>query len=309
MDAEQSENNTSMTKVVGIRFRENGKVYDYDPGPFVLKKDVKVIVITKEGPSLGSVAVESQLRTEESPKRELKKIFRLATPDEIRKFERGRARENDIMDYCQKRVGEMSLPMSLVSVERQFDGSKITVYFTADGRVDFRGLVKNLVQKFRCRIEMRQIGVRQQAKMVGGIAPCGRPLCCSSFLSNFVPVTIKMAKGQNISLNPEKISGMCGRLMCCLNYEYTHYDKIKKSLPKIGKKVTTKEGEGKVIRQNVLKETLTVLLDDAGGELEVAAKDIVRKEIFKKKSKKSRKPNHTKGKRQAQNNKTNKEKI
>ena len=185
MDAEQSEKNTSMTKVVGIQFREKGKIYDYDPGPFVLKKDAKVIVITNEGPSLGSVAVEPQLRSEESPKRELKKIFRLATPDEIGKFERGRARENDIMDYCQKRVGEMSLPMSLVSVERQFDGSKITVYFTADGRVDFRGLVKNLVQKFRCRIEMRQIGVRQQAKMVGGIAPCGRPLCCSSFLSNF----------------------------------------------------------------------------------------------------------------------------
>jgi len=165
--------------------------------------------------------------------------------------------------------------MCLVSVERRFDGSKVIIYFTADGRVDFRQLVKDLVGKFRTRIEMRQIGVRHQAKMVGGLGSCGRALCCSSFLNSFDPVTIKMAKKQNISLNPNKISGMCGRLMCCLTYEYEYYAKIKKKLPKIGKRVMTKEGEGKIIRQNVLKETLTVALDSEN-EIEIQAKDITR---------------------------------
>jgi len=182
---------------------------------------------------------------------------------------------------------EKSLPMCLVSVEKRFDGSKIIVYFTADGRVDFRALVKDLVRQFRTRIEMKQIGVRQQAKIVGGLGPCGRPLCCSTFLNNFAPVTIKMAKGQNISLNPNKISGMCGRLMCCLNYEYGFYEKIKRDFPKLGKKVTTKDGEGKVIRQNVLKESLTVMLD-SGIEIEVNVQDLVRDGFFVKKPKKGK---------------------
>ena len=177
--------------------------------------------------------------------------------------------------------------MCLVSVERRFDGSKIIVYFTAAGRVDFRALVKDLVQQFRTRIEMRQIGVRQQAKIVGGLGPCGRPLCCTTFLDNFAPVTIKMAKGQNISLNPSKISGMCGRLMCCLAYEHKHYEKIRKDLPKAGKRVTTKEGDGKVIRQNVLKESLAVLLE-SGGEIEVKVQDLVRDSFFKKTPKKDK---------------------
>jgi cell fate regulator YaaT (PSP1 superfamily) len=276
-----------MNKVVGIRFRNSGKVYDFDPGPFVLKKDDKVMVITDEGPAIGSVCTEPQAIGNEIPDRELKKIFRLATQEEIERFERSCARENDVYDYCCKKIAERGLPMSLVSVERRFDGSKIIVYFTAAGRVDFRALVKDLVQQFRTRIEMRQIGVRQQAKIVGGLGPCGRPLCCATFLDNFTPVTIKMAKGQNISLNPSKISGMCGRLMCCLAYEHKHYEKIKKDLPKTGKKVTTKEGEGKVIRQNVLKETLTVLLE-SGGEIEVKVQDIVRDKFFKKTPKKGR---------------------
>ena len=181
--------------------------------------------------------------------------------------------EQDVYEFCYLKVKERSVPMSIVSVERRFDGSKTIVYFTADGRVDFRQLVKDLVGKFRTRIEMRQIGVRHQAKMVGGLGTCGRPLCCSTFLNTFAPVTIKMAKKQNISLNPSKISGMCGRLMCCLTYEDEFYEQAKKKLPRIGKKVTTKEGDGKVIRQNVFKETVTVSLGSEG-EIEVEADEI-----------------------------------
>ena len=159
-------------------------------------------------------------------------------------------------------------------MERLFDGSKVMVYFSAEGRVDFRELVKDLVQKFHTRIEMKQIGVRHQAKMVGGLGSCGRQLCCSSFICNFEPVSIKMAKKQNLSLNPSKISGMCGRLMCCLAYEYDYYEKARKDIPKVGKKVNTKKGKGKIVRQNLLRESITILLD-SGEEIEVSCKDII----------------------------------
>jgi cell fate regulator YaaT (PSP1 superfamily) len=175
--------------------------------------------------------------------------------------------------------------MSLVAVERRFDGSKIVVYFTADGRVDFRELVKDLVGKFRTRIEMRQIGVRHQAKMVGGLGACGRPICCATFLNSFAPVTIKMAKEQNLSLNPGKISGMCGRLMCCLTYEHEYYQRNKRNLPKIGKNLRTDHGKGKVIRQNILKETLTIVLE-TGEEVEIPFCDLTREGLLTKKSKK-----------------------
>jgi cell fate regulator YaaT (PSP1 superfamily) len=274
-----------MNKVVGIQFRKGGKVYDFDPGPFVLNRGDKVMVITDEGPAIGCVYAEPQTRGDDMPKRSLKKLFRLATREEIDRFEQNCRQEEGVYQYCYKKINESLLPMSLVSVERRFDGSKIVVYFTADGRVDFRALVKDLVQEFRTRIEMRQIGVRQQAKIVGGLGPCGRPLCCSTFLDNFAPVTIKMAKAQNISLNPSKISGMCSRLMCCLNFEHEYYEKVSKELPKVGKKVMTKEGEGKIIRQNALKESVTVMLE-SGGEVEVKVQELVRDGFFRKKSKK-----------------------
>jgi cell fate regulator YaaT (PSP1 superfamily) len=274
-----------MNKIVGIQFKTHGKVYDFESGHFVLKKGDKVMVITKEGPAIGCVCSEPQVRSVDMPKRPLKKVFRLATEEEVDKYEKGCGFEDTVYDYCYRKIKERTIPMCLVSVERLFDGSKIVVYFTADGRVDFRDLVKDLVGKFRTRIEMRQIGVRHQAKMVGGLGACGRPLCCTAFLDNFAPVTIKMAKEQNISLNPSKISGMCGRLMCCLNYEREYYDRIKKNLPKIGRKILTKLGEGKVIRQNILKESLTVVLE-SGEEVEVKARDFVREGLFKKKSKK-----------------------
>lgn len=274
-----------MYKTVGIQFKRHGKVYDFDSGHFVLKKGDKVMVITEEGPAIGSVCNEPQYRRAEISKQKLKKIFRLATKEEIERYDRSCALEEEVYQYCLEKIEEKSVPMCLVSVERRFDGSKIVVYFTADGRVDFRELVKDLVQKFRTRIEMRQIGVRHQAKMVGGLGACGRPVCCTAYLNNFAPVTIKMAKEQNLSLNPTKISGMCGRLMCCLTYEHEYYEKAKKNLPKIGKSIMTKQGEGSIIRQNVLKETLTVMLE-SGDEVEVNSRDLIREGPFKKKSKK-----------------------
>lgn len=283
-----------MSKFVGVQFRNSGKVYDFDCGLFVLNKGDKVLVVTEEGPAVGCVCTEPQNGVEYSSDRKLKKVFRVATLEEIDRYERDCRLEKDVYDFCYKKVKDRSVPMSIVSVERRFDGSKTIVYFTADGRVDFRQLVKDLVGRFRTRIEMRQIGVRHQAKMVGGLGSCGRPLCCSTFLTTFAPVTIKMAKKQNISLNPSKISGMCGRLMCCLTYEDKFYEKAKKTLPRIGKKVVTTEGDGKVIRQNVFKETVTVILA-SGGEIEVKADQLKRssrpkERLFKKK--KSKRSNH-----------------
>ncbi|MDQ1333747.1 MAG: Stage 0 sporulation protein [Thermodesulfobacteriota bacterium] len=262
-----------MNKIVGVQFRPHGKVYDFESGHFVLNKGDRVMVVTDEGPAIGCVCTVPQHLSNSATDRNLKKIFRLATPEEIDRYENDCNLEMEVFEYCHSKVMERSMPMRLVSVERRFDGSKMVVYFTADGRVDFRQLVKDLVGKFRTRIEMRQIGVRHQAKMVGGLGTCGRPLCCTAFLNTFDPVTIKMAKKQNISLNPNKISGMCGRLMCCLTFEHEYYEKIKKNFPKIGKRILTHEGEGKTIRQNVLKETVTVALD-SGTELEIPVKDL-----------------------------------
>ena len=251
-----------MNKIVGIQFKNNDKVYDFDSGHFVLKKGDKVMVITEEGPAIGCVCTEPQNRAMNVPKRPLKKIFRLATKEEIEKYERSSGLEDEVYNYSLKKIKERSLPMSLVAVERRFDGSKIVVYFTADGRVDFRELVKDLVGKFRTRIEMRQIGVRHQAKMVGGLGACGRPICCATFLNSFAPVTIKMAKVQNLPLNPAKISGLCGKLMCCLGYEHECYKELSRGLPKVGKEIKTDQGKGKVVAVNVLKRVVTVDFGD-----------------------------------------------
>ncbi len=273
-----------MNKIVGVKFRNSGKVYDFDSGHFVLKKGDKVMVITEEGPAIGCVCTDPQNRSPRDCNLPLKKIFRLATEEEVRRYEEGIRIEQEVYRYCYERVKERGIPMSLVGVERRFDGSKIVVYFTAEGRVDFRELVKDLVKKFRTRIEMRQIGVRHQAKMVGGLGTCGRPLCCATFIHSFEPVTIKMAKEQNLSLNPSKISGMCGRLMCCLAFEEDFYKEAKKEMPKIGRRLQTKYGEGKVVRQNALKRTVTVALD-SGTEVEVDLSELEQGKAGQKNSK------------------------
>ena len=266
-----------MNKIVGVQCEKDGKIYSADTGHFVLRKGDKVLIDTNEGPTFGRVCDTPKKCCQDLPEGALKKIMRLASKKDIGRFEKNSMLERDVYAYCYEKIKERALPMNLVSVARLFDGSKTMIYFTADGRVDFRELVKDLVQKFHMRIEMRQIGVRHEAKMVGGLGNCGRQLCCTSFLTSFNPVSIKMAKEQNLSLNPSKISGMCGRLMCCLNYEHTYYEKAKKDLPKIGKKVSTTQGQGKVTRQNILKRTLTINLE-SGEEIEVSFKDVFKDE-------------------------------
>ena len=272
-----------MDNIVGIRFREGGKIYHFSPGHFVLKQGDEVIVKTEKGLGFGIVATPVRKRAPNYPKDQLKEVFRLANDNDRRQYQANLTRGKEAHHFCQERIEARSLPMTLVDVESFFDGSKIIFYFYADGRVDFRELVKDLVKKLHTRVELRQIGVRNKAKMIGGIGPCGRELCCATFLKEFHSVSVKMAKEQNLSLNPTKISGVCGRLMCCLKYEYHDYIEMKKGIPKVGKRITTPEGEGKVVRQNVMEQRVVVALDD-GREIEFGASDLSRQQTDAKES-------------------------
>jgi cell fate regulator YaaT (PSP1 superfamily) len=217
-----------MIEVVGIRFKSVGKIYYFDPGTFTLPVDTFVIVETARGLELGQVVLGLRKVPKEEVVLPLKKVLRIATPGDLEKEQANQAKEEKAKEICLEKIAEHGLPMKLVEVEYTFDASKVIFYFTAEGRVDFRELVKDLASIFRTRIELRQIGVRDEAKMLGGLGSCGRELCCASFLGDFEPVSIKMAKEQNLSLNPTKISGICGRLMCCLNYESVCYECKKK---------------------------------------------------------------------------------
>lgn len=258
-----------MSKVVGVRFREEGKIYYFDTSHFVLRIGDRVIVKTEQGAGLCEVVVPPRSFNPELH-RNLKNIYRLAAEEDLSQHEKNKELEEEAYHFCLERIKGREMQMKLVTTEALFDGSKIIFFYTADGRVDFRELVKDLVAKFRIRIEMRQIQVRNEAKKIGGTGCCGRVLCCASFLNSFEPISVKMAKEQNLSLNPAKISGLCGRLMCCLSFEYQNYVDQKKDIPKLGKLVMTKEGPGKVLRQNIMTRTYTVVL--AGGkEIEIAA--------------------------------------
>ncbi len=263
-----------MSKIVRVRFHPHGKVYNFDSGHFVLSPGDKVIVETEQGITFGTVVSQTQPRSPKLLSHPLKPVYRLATPEDIEQAKMLEQKEAEAFRFCQECIQQLQLPMHLVRVESLFDGSKIVFYFTAAKRVDFRELVRELVQHFRTRIELRQIGVRHQAKMIGGLGNCGRPFCCSTFLQDFAPVSVRMAKEQNLSLNPSKISGSCGRLMCCLTYEYQTYLDLKAVFPKVGKAVTLPQGEGKIIRQNVLNRTVVVELRD-GQELEVPVAEVL----------------------------------
>ena len=247
-----------MAKVIGVQFQNNGKVYYFNPGGLELHAGDYVIVDTERGEDLAEVTLESFdfQPTEKDPP--LKDILRAATEQDIRTASENRAREKEAFSICQKKIQEHKLEMKLVSVEYAFDGNKILFYFTANGRVDFRSLVKDLASVFKTRIELRQIGVRDEARMLGGLGPCGRPICCRAFLNDFQPVSIKMAKEQNLSLNPTKISGVCGRLMCCLKYEQDQYEQVRKKMPKVGREVGTPDGKGTVTELNIVRETVSV---------------------------------------------------
>ena len=250
-----------MAKVVGIRFKQVGKIYYFDPDGKDYNEGDFAIVETARGVECGEVALSNREVADESIVKPLKAIIRKATEEDLKKVEENREKEKKAFDICLQKIKNHGLDMKLVDVEYTFDNSKILFYFTADGRVDFRELVKDLASVFRTRIELRQIGVRDESKMLGGFGVCGRPFCCRTFLGEFQPVSIKMAKEQGLSLNPVKISGTCGRLMCCLKYEQDSYEHLLRVTPKVGAIVETQEGTGTVVENNLLTGIVKVQLD------------------------------------------------
>lgn len=267
-----------MYSVVGVRFKKAGKVFYFDPIDLPVEKDSSVIVDTARGLEYGRVVIGQRQVPEEDVVLPLKKVIRIADDNDGKIVEGNRAAAKDAFGICMEKIKDHGLKMKLVDVEYTFDRNKIIFYFTAEGRVDFRELVKDLASVFRTRIELRQIGVRDEAKLLGGIGPCGRILCCTSFLGDFEPVSIKMAKDQNLSLNPTKISGLCGRLMCCLKYEHDNYESGKIELPKVGRHVITSLGQGKVVGLNVEHKTVKVQLFDLNKVMELPAEDVVEQE-------------------------------
>lgn len=259
-----------MTKVIGVRFRQAGKVYYFDPLDFDIAQGGKVIVETARGVEFGHVVMGPTEVEDEKVVQPLKPVIRVATPEDFRKEQSNRDKEKEAFKICLEKIANRDLKMKLIGCEYTFDGNKILFYFTADGRVDFRELVRDLAAVFRVRIELRQVGVRDEAKILGGIGVCGRPLCCHAYLADFVPVSIKMAKEQNLSLNPSKISGVCGRLMCCLKNEEEAYEDLNRKLPAVGDHVKTKDGlKGTVQGLHVLKQRVRVLVETGEDEREL----------------------------------------
>lgn len=252
-----------MTDVVGIRFKDTGKTYYFDPGKLDIHKNDVVIVETARGVESGVAVYGNKAVRDEEIVSPLKPVQRIATKEDLARIEKNRKAEKEAYSICQKKIAEHKLDMNLTEVEYTFDGSRIVFYFTSDGRVDFRELVKDLASTFHTRIELRQIGVRDEAKMLGGLGVCGRPFCCSTFLNDFHSVSIKMVKDQGLSLSPTKISGCCGRLMCCLKYEQNSYEYLNKITPRVGTVVDCREGRGVVVDAAVLTGKLKVQLNSS----------------------------------------------
>lgn len=282
-----------MTKVVGVKFRNTGKTYFFDPQDLEIEQGESVIVETARGVEFGTVSLGITKMKREDLSKPLKPVLRIANEEDHKQHIENVSRKDETMAICQELVQKRNLDMKLVDVEFTISGNKVIFYFTADGRVDFRELVKDLASVFHMRIELRQVGSRDEAKMLGGIGSCGKSLCCTTWLSDFQPVSIKMAKNQNLSLNPTKISGVCGRLMCCLKYENDLYTKLRDGIPDNGEKVGTPDGMGKVFDTNILEETVRVRLftgelDENGNEkLETDLKVYPKQEI--KRTKKPKK--------------------
>ncbi|MFC0559563.1 PSP1 domain-containing protein [Halalkalibacter alkalisediminis] len=273
-----------MHQVVGVRFKKAGKIYYFSPGTFQLEKGETVIVETSRGVEFGRVVIGAKTVGENDVVLPLKQVIRTATEKDKLIVQENVEAAKKAFDVCSEKITQHNLDMKLVDVEYTFDRNKVLFYFTADGRIDFRELVKDLAAVFRTRIELRQIGVRDEAKMLGGIGPCGRVLCCSSFLGDFEPVSIKMAKDQSLSLNPAKISGLCGRLMCCLKYENDMYESAKQELPDIGRRVRTPEGKGKVVGLNLLERLIQVELSEGDRVVEYTMDELMNKEVVSTKA-------------------------
>ena len=258
-----------MIKVIGVRFRTAGKVYFFDPLSYDIKKGDHVIVETARGVEFGTVVGNPKEVEEDKVVQPLKPVLRVATQKDVEQEAANKEKEKEAFKICLEKIRKHGLAMELIDAEYTFDNNKVLFYFTADGRIDFRELVKDLAAVFKTRIELRQIGVRDETKILGGIGICGRPLCCHTHLSEFIPVSIKMAKEQNLSLNPTKISGVCGRLMCCLKHEEETYEELNKRLPNIGDQVTTKDGQrGEVQSINILRQLVKVIVEN-GDEKEI----------------------------------------
>ncbi|WP_027623575.1 PSP1 domain-containing protein [Clostridium lundense] len=255
-----------MVKVVGVRFKKAGKIYYFAPGDLNINKGDSVIVETARGVEFGECVIGIKEIGEDEIVSPLKSVIRRATEEDIQKHLENKNKQEEAFAICLEKIQQHNLQMKLIDVEYTFDNNKVIFYFTADGRVDFRELVKDLAAIFRTRIELRQIGVRDEAKMIGGLGPCGRAMCCSTYLGDFAPVSIKMAKEQNLSLNPTKISGICGRLMCCLNFEQETYEEIRKRLPKVGSIIRTEYGDGEVISNSAVKECVKAKIKVLNGE-------------------------------------------
>ncbi|PEK09480.1 stage 0 sporulation protein [Bacillus toyonensis] len=270
---------TVLYDVVGVRFKKAGKVYYFDPNQFHISENEFVIVETVRGIEYGKVVITKKQVDENDVVLPLKKVIRIANENDRTIVDENKHAAKEAYQVCQQKVVEHNLDMKLVDVEYTFDRNKIIFYFTADGRIDFRELVKDLAAIFRTRIELRQIGVRDEAKMLGGIGPCGRMLCCSTFLGDFEPVSIKMAKDQNLSLNPAKISGLCGRLMCCLKYENDEYEAAKEQLPDLDQRIQTPHGTGRVIGLNILERLIQVELVDKERIVEYTLDELVNKGV------------------------------
>ena len=259
-----------MTRVIGVRFRQAGKIYFFAPGKLHINQGDKVIVETARGVEFGSVVTGPKEVPDQDIMQPLKSVIRVATEEDKRMEERNREKEKEAFNICLEKIRKHNLEMKLINAEYTFDNNKVLFYFTADGRIDFRELVKDLAAVFRTRIELRQIGVRDETKIRGGIGICGRPLCCNTYLSEFAPVSIKMAKEQNLSLNPTKISGVCGRLMCCLTNEEETYEELNSRLPGIGDYVTTSDGlKGEVQSVSVLRQLVKVVVTLEDDEKEI----------------------------------------
>lgn len=259
-----------MVTVIGVRFKRAGKVYFFSPGDLDIKAGMHVIVETARGVEYGSVALGRKEIEDDKVIQPLKAVMRIATAEDAETDAANRIREKEAYDVCLEKIRKHELAMKLIACEYTFDNNKVMFYFTADGRIDFRELVKDLAFVFKTRIELRQVGVRDEAKMRGGVGICGRPLCCHSYLSEFIPVSIKMAKEQNLSLNPSKISGVCGRLMCCLKNEEEAYEYLNSLLPEVGDTVETPYGvKGEVSSVSVLKQLVKVIVDGEGGNKEI----------------------------------------
>lgn len=274
-----------MIKIIGVKFRKPGKVYYFDPTGFTVQKGDHVIVETARGVEYGTVVLGPKEVTDDQVVQPLKPLMRVATEEDAAVCASNEEKEKEAFQICLEKIKKHGLEMKLIDSEYTFDRNKLLFYFTADGRIDFRELVKDLASVFHTRIELRQIGVRDETKMLGGIAICGRPLCCHSYLSDFVPVSIKMAKEQNLSLNPAKISGVCGRLMCCLKNEQEAYEYLNRSLPHIGTKTTTPEGyPGEVQSVSVLRQLVKVVFTNDNGEKEVREYPVAELQFDQKKN-------------------------